>query len=145
MLDAGFDLNFIELREKLAFFDAIAILDQQLFHNSAGFGFHLNFGDGLDFASGDYALGEIAFFDFGEFGWINLRAATREGDDYSDDQDKYDDDGGNDDDAIAPLFASVQITVHICLLQSLAGLQLSPGITNRSGDLFPLKKEVQEN
>ncbi len=66
----------------------LSVIDVELLDDSAGLGLDFNFGDGLDLAGGDDALGKISLLDLCELGGIDLGAAGLGRDKHANDDEK---------------------------------------------------------
>ena len=72
----GFELNFIQFREQLSLLHAIAVIDVKLFHDAAGLGFDLHFGERLNLACSDHHACQVAAFHGSNFGRVNGAAGA---------------------------------------------------------------------
>ena len=70
--DLGEDLLLVELGEDLALVDAVVDVDVEAGDDTGGFGFDLDFGDGLDLAGGDDGAGDVAVLGLGELGGLEF-------------------------------------------------------------------------
>ena len=113
LLHLRLDFDLVELGQQLALLHAVAIIDVQPLHDAACLRLHFNLGDGRDLAGRHNTLGQVAFFDFGEFRRINLGATAGRREythcDYQDD-DRHD--TAPDNQSAALLFHISAVAVH---------------------------------
>ena len=77
---ASSQLFFVKLRQNLALLDPVAVVQQNLFDDAARLGLDLDLGQRLDFAGGHHRAGNVAAFDLGQPGGVDLMVGAQAGD-----------------------------------------------------------------
>ena len=111
LIDTSLNLFPVEFGEHLPLLHFVAIIDVELFHDSAGLGLDFDLGDGLDLARRHHAFRQVSLLDLGQLRGVDLGAAAGGCDQHAG---NYQNQNGRyraPDDSPAPLFLRVAIAV----------------------------------